>query len=112
MAAAPFPEQLAAVLKRKQWSQRAFAARIGVTQAFVSHLLAGRRRPPLDDLDRWMRVLHLGTDDADALRLAAHLAHASPWLRALVLRLLEEEAQSQRPSGSRLRVAEPGPEWG
>lgn len=70
-------------------TQLAFAAKVGLNQGQMSRVLAGKRRPPLEDLPRWFEVLKLEQVRRENLLLLAHLAHATPWLRTHVAGLYE-----------------------
>jgi len=53
-------------------SQKNLAERLGVTQSYVSQILSGHRRPGLDSLDDFARVLEI--DPADLIRSAEKVA--------------------------------------
>lgn len=56
-ADAPFPEVFAKALGKR--SQRAFAAQIGVNQATISRLLAGKTPPTVEMLERIAHTLNV-----------------------------------------------------
>ena len=84
-----FGTVLAAELERAGMTQLVFAAKINLNQGQLSRVLAGKRRPPLEDLARWFDLLRLEQSRRERLLLLAHLAHATPWLRTHVANLYE-----------------------
>lgn len=54
---------LAQLLADRGLSQVAFAAKVGVSQSFVSQVVKRRKRPSPEDAARWAQVLEL--DDLD-----------------------------------------------
>lgn len=79
-----FGTALATALEAAEMTQMRFAAKVGLNQGQLSRVIAGKRRPPLKDLPKWFEVLGLTKAKRDHLHLLAHLAHATPWLRAYV----------------------------
>lgn len=79
-----FDTALAEALEAAEMTQMRFAAKVGLNQGQFSRILAGKRRPPLDDLSHWCEILGLSKAKRDRLHLLAHLAHATPSLRAYV----------------------------
>ena len=53
-------------------SQKDLAERLGVTQGYVSQILSGHRRPGLDTLDDFARVLD--TEPSDLIELLKKVA--------------------------------------
>ncbi len=104
-------------LARTDQSQNRFAKELGVSQGLVSRVLAGLRRPPLAAVERWILAATADPAEREALRWAAHLDQASPWLRAQVDRLRQagdgDPATGRRAAESRTRYrTDHGPDAG
>jgi transcriptional regulator with XRE-family HTH domain len=65
---------LAQLLSARGLSQVAFAAKVGVSQSFVSQVVKGRKRPSPMDAARWTQVLEL--DDRDRMAFLEEAAWA------------------------------------
>ena len=79
-----FGHALGQALDAAKLTQLAFAKRLGVNQGFLSRVLSGKRRPPLDQVEGWLEELEITGKDREHLLECAHLAHATPWLRGRV----------------------------
>lgn len=64
-------------------SANEFARRVGMSSGFISGVYSGLKKPPLDRLDKWVKVLKLVGDQRDVFILKAHLEHATPLMRQL-----------------------------
>lgn len=75
-----FGDFLCQQLSQRGWSQRRFAALVGVNQAQLGRIVRGERRPPLDRMQAWAEALAL--DDAAARELArlALVEHEAAWI--------------------------------
>lgn len=70
-----FAEVFERSLDRAGYKQLTFAAKVGTSQSFLSQIIAGKRTPPLDQIEAWANVLELhGENRAEFIRLA-YLAH-------------------------------------
>jgi transcriptional regulator with XRE-family HTH domain len=56
-------------------SQRQFAIQVGLDSTTVSKILLGKRRAPLEDLDRWAEVLKVTAGERSDFDMAAALTH-------------------------------------
>lgn len=83
---------LARALEKAGISQRAFAKRVGLTQPYVSLLIAGKRAVPHKGVEDWPAILGLGKDEADEFLLAADLTSAKPRVRRWIASLLRQTA--------------------
>jgi len=83
----PFGQRVLAVLTEKRWSIRSFARLIERNPTYVSQVLRGIRRPPLDDLSTWFEHLGLPASEHAAWHLAAELEHCPDGIRELVLKM-------------------------
>lgn len=75
-------------IKRLRLNASTFAARLGLSQQAMHAYLAGKVRPPVDDLKRWAEVLGLSALERDQMVEAAYESHtpAAIWERLLDLR--------------------------
>jgi len=89
----PFGRLLEDALQRNGLSQSAFALQAGVPRSVVSEVISGRRKPPKDQADRWMRVLEVSSEEQLTWRRAAALGRADPILAAWITELEGEAAR-------------------
>lgn len=68
-------------------SQRGFAAKVGSTGPFISMIVRGQRRVPLERLDAWMRVLELEGVERQEFVVQADLSHCPIRIQRLVAQL-------------------------
>lgn len=68
-----FGPLLAKSLKNSGISQRDFAKRVGVTQPYISLLVAGKRAIPYKGVEEWPGILGLSPAEAQEFLLAADL---------------------------------------
>jgi transcriptional regulator with XRE-family HTH domain len=83
-----FGHLLAQHLATAGLSQRAFALRLGLTQAYISKVVHGRRAIPYAGIERWADLLGLAGAARDEFLLAGDLTQTPPRVRQLLDRLL------------------------
>jgi hypothetical protein len=112
----PFSALLQVLLDRRPAGVVDWADRFGITQGQMSNLLAGRRKPPRNGLERMLDVMdkhRLPVSDAEKQEflLAGYLEHAPIWL-AIHLRNLHLEIDGLAADVERLSrlVSDRGPE--
>ena len=79
-----FGDLLSATLASQQLTQREFARRAHMPYPNLSEIIAGRRKPPMRRLNRWLEVLAIPADQREAWRRTAALAHAKAEVHELV----------------------------
>jgi transcriptional regulator with XRE-family HTH domain len=62
-----------------------FAKKVGLSPQQITNVLAGRRLPKAEDLDRWSRALGLGENDEKLFRRMVLLEHSPDQVGELVL---------------------------
>ena len=96
MAMARFGSSFRALLAARQLSIRACARQFGCSHPFLSRVLDGRRRPPIDELPRWLDGLEIrDPEQRDRLLLLAALEHCPPRIVEHI-RLLEGRLDGMR----------------
>jgi len=78
-----FGKVLYASISNVGMSANEFARRVQMSSGFISGVYSGLKKPPIDRLDRWVKVLKLVGVEREAFVLLAHLEHATPLLRQL-----------------------------
>lgn len=78
----PFGVQLIALLDARGLSLEEFAKKVGTPRSTLFKVVQGTRKPPLAELDGWVKALALDKKDATALVLAAVEGHGCTSLRA------------------------------
>jgi hypothetical protein len=76
----------------------AWARMVGITQGFASNLMAGRRTPPLRELETWADSLALGGEERQRFLDLAAIAHLPAAAQVRLVALLDDAA------GLRMRV--------
>jgi transcriptional regulator with XRE-family HTH domain len=86
-----FTTFLRGFLEQRGMSQRDFAKAIGTTQSAISHYLADRAPPPLDQIDAWAKALEIPIGSAEHARFVdlAALAHLPAEARPRFERMLD-----------------------
>lgn len=87
---------LQAALSAKGVSQNEAGPLLGISGPFVNQMINRTRRPSLDQVTRWARILGIEGDDRDRFIEAAHLAHATSLVRSLVTHLRELAIDQER----------------
>ncbi len=85
-----FGDLLRQVILSKNASVSAWAQRVELTHGQISNIIAGRRCPPLDQLERWCDELGLIEDVRARFLQLAWLAHAPAEVCAMVKRFEEQ----------------------
>lgn len=101
-----FTELLREFLEKAELSHEDFAELVGVSGPFVSRVVTGRDKFPLDRITSWADALRLKAEDRVRFTEAAHLSRATDEVRALVRRLrteLEDTRENQRRIVAHLR---------
>jgi hypothetical protein len=70
----------------------AWARMVGITQGFASNLMAGRRTPPLRELEAWADSLALADEERQRFLDLAAIAHLPAAAQARLVDLLEDAA--------------------
>lgn len=103
-----FSTVLVAAVTSAKLSLRQFASRVGVDQANLQAIIAGRRKPKLDALEPWADALGLAGPDRAAFLEAGWLALSPPQVATLVADLRaqvrDRARRSQKPAGRRRRA--------
>jgi transcriptional regulator with XRE-family HTH domain len=94
-----FGELLRHAIVSKNTSISGWAQRVGCTHGQISNIIAGRRSPPLEQLDRWCAELGLADQARERFVNLAYLAHAPEQVRALVERLEARVEGAEREVG-------------
>ncbi len=81
-----FGDLLRQVILSKNASVSAWAQRVELTHGQISNIIAGRRCPPLDQLERWCDELGLVDDVRARFLQLAWLAHAPTQVGTMVER--------------------------
>ena len=95
-----FGELLRHAIVSKNTSISGWAQRVGCTHGQISNIIAGRRSPPLEQLDRWCAELGLADQARERFVNLAFLAHAPEQVRALVERLEARADAAEREAGT------------
>jgi transcriptional regulator with XRE-family HTH domain len=98
----PFPDQLAAQLKRCGLTLREFGARVDLSHTSIRKFRNGTLRPPLDQVDRWADAFGLSGDERAEFLLSAQMAHCPPPLADLVADLQRRLADCQEREAKRV----------
>lgn len=102
----PFPELLAAQLKRSGLTLREFGARVGLSHTSIRKFRNGKLRPPLDQVDRWADAFGLSGDERAQFLLSAQMAHCPAPLVDLVADLQRRLADCQQREAKRVAEAD------
>jgi len=89
-------------------SLSAWARTVGITQGFASNLLAGRRTPPLRELESWADSLGIAGEERQRFIDLAAIAHLPATAQARMVDLLDDAA-GLRARARLLRVGPPAP---
>jgi hypothetical protein len=73
-------------------SLSAWARTVGITQGFASNLLAGRRTPPLKELETWADSLALAGEERQLFLDLAAIAHLPTTAQSRLVALLDDAA--------------------
>lgn len=103
-----FGTVLVAAVATAKLSTRQFAIRVGVDQANLQAIIAGRRKPKLDTLEPWADALGLAGPDRAAFLEAGWLALSPPQVASLVADLRaqvrDRARRGQKATGRRRRA--------
>ncbi len=75
--------------------KQSFIALVGSNSGDMSKILSGRRKVPRSRIDVWVRHLRLSGRQEDEFRTAVNLTWATPFIRTLVARLLDEQTDTR-----------------
>jgi hypothetical protein len=89
-------------------SLSAWARAVGITQGFASNLLAGRRTPPLGELETWADSLGLAGEERQRFIDLAAIAHCPHPAQARLVALLDSAA-GLRAQARLLQAVPPAP---
>jgi hypothetical protein len=70
----------------------AWARTVGITQGFASNLMAGRRTPPLKEMERWADSLRLAGEERQRFIDLAAIAHLPATAQARLVALIDDAA--------------------
>ena len=87
---AAYGEMLKSLIAQKGYGLREFAQRVGYAHSNISAIMAGRRPPPLDRIERWADALGLDGQERQEFLEEAYLAHAPQQVRHIVDRMRVE----------------------
>ncbi len=88
----PFGRLLKHHISASGRSISAWSRAVGITQGFASNLTAGRRTPPLGELERWADSLTLVGDERQRFIDLAAIAHLPATAQARLIALLDDAA--------------------
>ncbi len=80
-----FPQALAALLEKSGESQREFSLAVKFKQPSLAHILRGRRKVPLRQVEKWADHFRLRGERRDRFIMLAHLDHSVSLIRAFVV---------------------------
>jgi transcriptional regulator with XRE-family HTH domain len=86
-----FADTLAHLIKGQEWSQNEAGPKLGVTGPFINQIIQGKRRPPLDQLDKWASIFGLSADEKRIFKMKAGLEHIKD---ATVRKIVTDEMES------------------
>lgn len=80
----PWCTMTQAFIERSGLQHQDLARLVGVSPGQITHLLTGRTRPPLSDIDRFCDAFGLEGSERESYITQAHLAHSPLQVRLLV----------------------------
>jgi transcriptional regulator with XRE-family HTH domain len=100
-----FGDYLKQLLESRQLTVSGWARKVGITQGFASNLLAGRRSPAMEDIERWADSLELSGRDRRLFLDLAAISHLPKEAQARFLHFLNEQVKMKAELDALLKKA-------
>ena len=97
-----FGALLKAFRHQRRLALKPFGELVGCSHTFISRVETGRRKPPMEMIDRWADVLKLSQAQRTALRIEAGLAFVPDSIREEVRDFLMAEGVRKQRANRRL----------